>query len=255
MAAGVVVVNLDRLVSLQGSDAVSLHRPPLSPDEGDDPTICDQTQLADVVHLWKTGHGRGCYVKDWHLADKLEREGQPALYETPVVFRDDWLNGWERSRGESDFRFVVRVACRVGGRRCLVDYLRPFLLVQYLGGPETSTLIHRDVYSSYSVRSSPPFSVQSKAHLMRVVCPKWSTNIFGTKVWHLFPPSHAHLLRRIPHERRSELVADVRRDEDNSARFPGWEAAREASVRVVQQAGETIFVPSGWYREALVSSC
>ena len=78
----------------------------------------------------------------------------------------------------------------------------------------------------------------------------FSTNLLGRKLWILFPPSHTHLLRRFPDELRSELIPDVRQVDEN--KFRGWTKAREARVEVVQEEGETIFVPSGWYRTSRI---
>lgn len=98
---------------------------------------------------------------------------------------------------------------------------------QYLGAAGTTTLLHRDVYASNSI----------------------STNVAGRKRWHLFPPATVHNLHRDPADLRSELVPDVRAVD--RARFAGWERARAECVVVEQEAGETIFVPSGWYRASL----
>ena len=50
------------------------------------------------------------YVKDWHLAQKVLNDGGQPFYDTPDVFRDDWLNGWYRSQGRDDFRFIVSMS-------------------------------------------------------------------------------------------------------------------------------------------------
>ncbi|KAL7409999.1 hypothetical protein BDY24DRAFT_418319 [Mrakia frigida] len=200
-------INAPHLLALQGSsNLVSVHRPstPLEREEGEAATVCEERRLEEVLGLWEDGkkEGKGLYVKDWHLALQNEREGEKEFYETPGVFRDDWLNGWCRTKGlEDDFKFV------------------------YLGSPNTTTHLHRDVYSSNS----------------------FSTNLLGRKRWTLFPPSHSHLLRRFPDLPRSQLISDVR--EVDKSVFRGWEEARKKAVVVIQEEGETIFVPGGWYHQ------
>lgn len=91
----------------------------------------------------------------------------------------------------------------------------------------------------------------------------------GVKRWHFFPPEVAHLLRRNPSYRRSEIIFDVR--EVDEELFPGWKEARKHEICVEQrvrqvpsllplwsglptdchQAGETMFVPSGWYHQVI----
>ena len=108
-------INTSHLLSLQGSsNPVSVHRPStqLEREEGEASTVCQDRCLEEVFRLWEEGkeEGRGLYVKDWHLALQVERGGGEEFYETPEVFRDDWLDGWHRSMPgtvEDDFRFVV----------------------------------------------------------------------------------------------------------------------------------------------------
>ena len=57
------------------------------------------------------------YIKDWHLALQLEQrnkeagvEEEASFYETPGIFKDDWMNRYYRAKTEDDFRFVVRLS-------------------------------------------------------------------------------------------------------------------------------------------------
>lgn len=54
-------------------------------------------------------------------------------------------------------------------------------------------------------------------------------------------------LHRNPEDLRSELIQDVRAVDET--RYPRWSRAKERCVVVDQAVGETIFVPSGWYRQ------
>ncbi|KAF8320329.1 Clavaminate synthase-like protein [Clavulina sp. PMI_390] len=97
----------------------------------------------------------------------------------------------------------------------------------YAGVESSFTPLHRDVYTSYS----------------------WSTNVVGRKIWHFFPPQVAHHLRRDPSYRRSEIVFDIR-DVDEKT-FPSWPEAKKHEIVIIQEPGETIFVPSGWYHQVI----
>ncbi|KAH9923841.1 Clavaminate synthase-like protein [Fomitopsis serialis] len=57
----------------------------------------------EVVDLWRSGEGVSLYVKDWHLARAVHPE---IFYETPDIFRDDWMNAYYSVCTSDDFRFV-----------------------------------------------------------------------------------------------------------------------------------------------------
>lgn len=71
----------------------------------------------------------------------------------------------------------------------------------------------------------------------------------------------AHLLRRFPAVRTSEVAPSYDEMERRRAAgrlgvyasgkdgWPGWEEARTQAITVLQEEGETIFVPSNWYHE------
>ncbi|KAL8283360.1 hypothetical protein RQP46_005770 [Phenoliferia psychrophenolica] len=94
----------------------------------------------------------------------------------------------------------------------------------YLGGPSTFTPVHRDVYCSYSI----------------------STNIYGRKRWTLFPPVCSPKLGLLlKAAERIDCVLDVR-EWDEETRLEFVEMGAEV---VIQEVGETIFIPSGWYHQ------
>ncbi|WVW85244.1 hypothetical protein I302_107282 [Kwoniella bestiolae CBS 10118] len=84
----------------------------------------------------------------------------------------------------------------------------------YLGPPLTYTPLHRDVYGSYS----------------------WSANVVGRKVWWLFPPNKLDRVK----DKHGELVFDVRELADEGG-----------GIKILQQEGEIVFVPSGWHHQVV----
>ena len=51
---------------------------------------------------WRRTDGAVGCLKDWHCVRDARARGEPAPYETPAVFADDWLNAWwdRRAAGE-----------------------------------------------------------------------------------------------------------------------------------------------------------
>ncbi|WVQ72679.1 hypothetical protein IAR50_002239 [Cryptococcus sp. DSM 104548] len=84
----------------------------------------------------------------------------------------------------------------------------------YAGPALTYTPLHRDVYGSYS----------------------WSANVVGRKVWWLFPPERLDNIK----DKNGKLYFDVRNLKDEGG-----------AIKVLQQEGEIIFVPSGWHHQVL----
>ena len=80
----------------------------------------------------------------------------------------------------------------------------------YLGPKNSKTPIHRDVLASHS----------------------WSANVTGKKLWHFWAPDKGEMIR----EHIGEYVED-------------GEILENTTFTVVQETGETIFVPSGWYHQ------
>lgn len=84
----------------------------------------------------------------------------------------------------------------------------------YLGPAGTFTPLHRDVYGSYS----------------------WSANIVGRKVWWLFPPG----VEKDLVDRHGNLLFDIRGHPNASK-----------GVKILQEEGEVLFVPSGWHHQVV----
>lgn len=103
-ATGYSQPNLDYFRDTYGDQIVSVARCS-SRDFSDQER--EERPLREVIDLWKSGNGNGLYVKDWHLAKSTREKGYPLFYETPQIFRDDWMNAFWEEEGEDDFRFVV----------------------------------------------------------------------------------------------------------------------------------------------------
>ncbi|RUS33305.1 hypothetical protein BC938DRAFT_472152 [Jimgerdemannia flammicorona] len=83
-------------------------------------------QVRDIEAKWEHDSDRTrYYLKDWHFVKAFPEYG---AYETPDIFRDDWMNEFWHTRNDvrDDYRFV------------------------YMGGHGTFTPFHADVYRSYS---------------------------------------------------------------------------------------------------------
>ncbi|XP_030045757.1 2-oxoglutarate and iron-dependent oxygenase JMJD4 [Microcaecilia unicolor] len=93
----------------------------------------------------------------------------------------------------------------------------------YMGPKGSWTPFHSDVFRSYS----------------------WSVNICGRKKWLLFPPGQEEYLR----DRHGQLAYDVTLpDLQDSCLYP-HSAKGCQPLEVIQEAGETIFIPSGWHHQ------
>ncbi|KAL7747080.1 hypothetical protein RI367_007576 [Sorochytrium milnesiophthora] len=89
----------------------------------------------------------------------------------------------------------------------------------YMGLAGTWTPFHADVVRSYS----------------------WSANVCGRKRWYLFPPGQDHLFRDI----NGHTVFNIH--DYDKRRFPRFHEA--VHIEVTQEAGQTLFVPSGWFHQ------
>lgn len=87
----------------------------------------------------------------------------------------------------------------------------------------TRTPFHADVFRSYS----------------------WSANICGRKKWLLYPPGQEEFLR----DTHGNLAYDVTSSElRDRGLYPHSEEACQP-LEIIQEAGEIIFVPSGWHHQ------
>ncbi|XP_043921799.1 2-oxoglutarate and iron-dependent oxygenase JMJD4 isoform X1 [Protopterus annectens] len=93
----------------------------------------------------------------------------------------------------------------------------------YMGPKGSWTPFHADVFHSYS----------------------WSANICGRKKWLLFPPGQEDFLR----DCHGNLVYDVTATSlQNHEQYPHYSKCC-FPIEVNQEAGEIIFIPSGWHHQ------
>uniref|UniRef100_A0A8C2HIY8 Jumonji domain-containing protein 4 n=1 Tax=Cyprinus carpio TaxID=7962 RepID=A0A8C2HIY8_CYPCA len=85
------------------------------------------------------------------------------------------------------------------------------------------TPFHADVFRSYS----------------------WSANICGRKKWLLYPPGQEEFLRDCHGNLAYDVTAPVLQDK---GLYPQFEEACQP-LEIIQEAGEIIFVPSGWHHQ------
>ncbi|EFN85605.1 JmjC domain-containing protein 4 [Harpegnathos saltator] len=94
----------------------------------------------------------------------------------------------------------------------------------YMGPKESWTPLHADVFTSYS----------------------WSANIVGRKRWLLFPPHEEDRLRDL----YGQLAYDAASEELNDrTKYKMYDSTKLKYLDVIQEAGEIIFVPSGWHHQ------
>ncbi|CAE8635775.1 unnamed protein product [Polarella glacialis] len=96
----------------------------------------------------------------------------------------------------------------------------------YAGVAGTCTLLHHDVLCSHS----------------------WSANISGLKRWVFYPPEVSPWLV----DRRGDAASSAapgRRPQGWEKQWPKLHLAWDRRLEFLQEAGELVFVPSGWYHE------
>ncbi|XP_027563138.1 jmjC domain-containing protein 4-like, partial [Neopelma chrysocephalum] len=93
----------------------------------------------------------------------------------------------------------------------------------YMGPKGSWTPFHADVFRSYS----------------------WSANICGRKKWLLYPAGQEEFLK----DRHGNLPFDVTAPSLQDRReYPRYSQS-QPPVEIVQEAGEIVFIPSGWHHQ------
>jgi hypothetical protein len=235
----------------------------LLPDDDGGGSADDDTAAAAAADLSpsiaRAAARAAVYAKDFHLAlhfpaalaaDATGATGAPgAFYRQPALFADDWLNWWWAGRhlrgGGSG---GGNGGGGSGGGRAPDDFR--FL---YMGECGSWTPLHHDVLRSGS----------------------WSANVCGRKLWLFFPPEQQrNLLDRhgrvtVPDARAAARATDSQppvpalavpaalgaaalaglADAPDPVRFPGWSKAARHRQWLLQEPGEVVFVPSGWWHQ------
>lgn len=162
------------------------------------------------------------YLKDWKFA-----ANHPTYhaYEWPIYFQDDWLNDFSNDPPQQQ--------PPTNGNNGMHAYQ-----FCYIGPQGSVTVLHADVLHSFS----------------------WSSNVCGKKKWYLIPPEYTYLLYDCFGKRLATHLSV--HDDDHSHNdkekggtvscgidtfFPGLRKVRQYAMKIIQTAGETIFVPSKWY--------
>lgn len=203
-------------------------------DPSSNSTTSDRSDLSishavDLIRSLERGelpNVASIYIKDWHLVKQSRSQASQSVasreepYTVPEIFADDWMNNLSSCSSSHEEQ---------GEQEEMVDDFR----FCYAGTAASSTLLHRDVYTSYS----------------------WSTNVVGVKRWWLFPPHVIPSLRRFPGVDTSPLIEDVDTllrtlsSNDRGKEYRDLNKAYGHMQVITQRQGETIFIPSNWYHQ------
>lgn len=92
---------------------------------------------------------------------------------------------------------------------------------------------------------SLPFSARTPFHADVFRSYSWSANICGKKKWLVFPPGQEEFLK----DRHGHLPFDITApDLKNGSLYPRY-AQSSPPVEIIQEAGEIVFIPSGWHHQ------
>ncbi|XP_022250486.1 jmjC domain-containing protein 4-like isoform X2 [Limulus polyphemus] len=94
----------------------------------------------------------------------------------------------------------------------------------YLGPKGSWTPFHADVFGSYS----------------------WSANVCGKKKWLLFPPGDEENLVDWKGEMAYDISSPLLKDKNC---YPKASKLQRIGIEIIQEAGEVVFVPSGWFHQ------
>ncbi|XP_076815234.1 2-oxoglutarate and iron-dependent oxygenase JMJD4-like isoform X2 [Clavelina lepadiformis] len=161
--------------------------------------------------------------EDWLLKDYLAYLENYINSGYPKEQRCLYLKDWHLTRDHPDLK-VYSVPTYFSDDWLLELYSHgqpPFdddFRFVYIGPKQSWTPFHADVFRSYS----------------------WSANVCGKKKWLLYPPGYEDQLRN----EAGKLPYDIRVLEHCSSE-------KKCPISIIQEAGEIVFVPSGWYHEVI----
>ncbi len=221
----------------------------------------DYLQELDQGTASSNSGARNQYLKDFHFVQQAPELAR-SVYETPVCFKEDFLNWWWNGQAANALSILRSTApfdklsrTEYGLLQALLPSPDDFKFL-YLGMAGTSTWLHHDVICSHS----------------------WSAQISGFKLWLLFEPSVSNLLvdsrtgecvltdvLSAAPQRVKDSIQDCIKEqmhgkclqlpialqskpalpEDSFLPAEVWDAVHVC----VQPPRTAMFVPSGWYHQ------
>jgi len=183
------------------------------------------------------------YLKDWHLAAERAARRVPPFYTPPPFFADDWLNGFfdaqAAAAASGDAGGAAAEAAGAAAAAAAAEAEEAGTAIA-AGGSAATTADYRFVYLGPAGSFTP-----LHADVLRSF--SWSANVAGRKRWLLLPPRATHLLYDAPCTRLAPDFWAAGIDGLDPRDFPWLPAARAQLFEVIQEAGEALFVPSGWH--------
>jgi hypothetical protein len=184
--------------------------------KGDDIDLDDHNVVGGDQGM--TSSGVRPYLKDWHFALELSQLGSydAPPYSLPSFVRNDWLNSYcLRPRDSGAVSQKEESVESLDLSREFGEAVSDYRFA-YIGEEGTHTLLHYDVFGSYS----------------------WSLNVHGEKLW-LFPTAEANevLRERFPPGCTKPHPVDLRVTTDIDY------------YSVTQRAGDLVFVPSHYFHQ------
>mmetsp|Transcript_366 Transcript_366/g.669 ORF Transcript_366/g.669 Transcript_366/m.669 type:complete len:363 (-) Transcript_366:280-1368(-) len=176
---------------------------------------CFNARLSDYFGCWRKHRPLCGYLKDWHGALEHKRlfGADSVLYDTPVYFMDDWLNGYLDLHGNQDYRFV------------------------YCGPQGSKTGLHHDVFLSFSWSLNV---VGTKLWILYP--PEQKQYISGVQSVPGLDDKVISWFRA-----GQDMTALENIVKDSSSKHP--QLHKTNPIVIVQKAGQAIFVPTNWFHQ------
>lgn len=180
----------------------------------------------DVVTI----HGEGGKTRDMRVADYMEwwqQRSQDGTSADTVLY----LKDWHVAQRHQAYEAYTTPPC-LGE-----DWLNEHWAAQPTDGPEGTRVgdagDHRFVYVG-------PRGSVTRLHADVLFSYSWSANVAGRKLWRLVPAEQRHLVSDAATRPLAHSLAEISAAEVSAGLTP---------LVVTQEAGELLFVPSGWYHE------
>jgi hypothetical protein len=196
---------------------------------------CKEILEWPAASLWVSPEGTLTNYLDTHYGHTLVPTVRCSDHHSQVMTLHQYLYYYKDTHYLKDWHFVEAfphppVYSIPTGRGIEEDWLNGYCTSRglsdykfvYLGPAGSYSPLHMDVLCSIS----------------------WSANLTGRKHWVLFPPSATPGLLDTSERRLVEDVRCVDRQQ-----FPHFDASWEQRVELVQEPGQLVIVPSGWYHQ------